>query len=49
MRIGHRRKRGRVVATGILLIVLAGSLTALLGIARWGGVEIKVPEPTTGQ
>ena len=45
VRVGHRRKRGRVLAAGVLLVLLAGSLTALLGIARWGDVEINAYKP----
>src|SRR5688500_8555333 len=44
-RIGHRRKLGRVLAAGILLLLLAGSLTTLIGVTRWGDFEINVYKP----
>jgi hypothetical protein len=45
IRIGHRRKLGRVLAAGILLLLLAGSLTTLIGVTRWGDFEINVYKP----
>ena len=45
VRIGHRRKLGRVLAAGILLLLFAVSLTTLIGVARWGDFEINAYKP----
>ena len=45
VRIGHRRRLGRMLAAGVLLLLLAGSLTTLIGVTRSGDFEINGYKP----